>query len=203
MMKNSIISSALRAAALLIACAWLAACAQGQGQGPGIDTFLHPPTKGPTATLVPPEEIDLRGQLDAQGRALAPLNLEAPDGCLHLEVEQGTTVLNGIGEPAARLVIQQDYPGKLPMEAYGVAASYAYRFGPTELRFSKPIKVRFSCMKNYKMTLVSETSVGIQGDGGEWDQISVQGDDKTVWTRLETLKPGSRYLLVGPAPMGS
>ncbi len=208
MMKNSTISRLLAespvnpiATLLALACLFLAACSQAQATGE--TSFLHPPTKAPTPTLVSPKEIDLSQQLDAQGRALAPLKLEAPDGCLSLEIEQGVTLLNPSGQPASRLVIQQDYPGKLPMEAYGVPISYAYRFGPEEVRFSSPAKIIFSCLKNYKKTLASEASVGIRGDGGQWDQLSVQGDEQTVWTRLENLQPGFRYLLVGPAPMGS
>ncbi len=214
-MKNSIISPAISirsnptfvvwsflAAAVCGLCLGLAACSQPT-QGTQVDDFMHPPTKSPTATLVPPKEIDLSQQLDAQGQATAPLKLEAPDGCLSLEIDQGTTVLTAAGKPATRLVIQQDYPGKLPMEAYGVSISYAYRFGPDELRFSAPVKIIFSCFKNYQQTLVSQASVGLQGDDGKWDQLSVKGDEKTIWTRLESLQPGVRYLLVGPAPMGS
>jgi hypothetical protein len=212
-MKNSIIctlkychtpflaSGWLRMAAILCLLGLsLPACAQAQGVG---DNFLHPPTKAPTPTLFSPNEIDLASQLDAQGRALAPLTLAAPDGCLHLEVDQGTVILNAAGWPASRLVIQQDYPGKLPMQAYGVPISYAYRFGPDELKFSAPAKVVLTCLKNFKKTLLTEISLGLQSDGGQWDQLSMQGDEQQVWTRLENLRPGWRYLLVGPAPMGS
>jgi hypothetical protein len=212
-MKNSIIFIRKfgQAAAATINWRWLAAilclfnlllpaCSQAQDAG---DNFLHPPTKAPTPTLFSPNAIDLTSQLDAQGRALAPLTLSAPDGCLHLEIDQGTLILNTAGQPASRLVIQQDYPGKLPMQAYGVPISYAYRFGPNELNFSAPVKIVFSCLKNFKKTLLTEMSLGLQSDSGQWDQLSIQGDDQQVWTRLEDLKPGWRYLLVGPAPMGS
>jgi hypothetical protein len=182
-------------------CLVLAACSPVQGNGG--DNFLHPPTKAPTPTLLPPKEIDLSSQLDNQGMTLSPLVLDAPDGCLHLEVEKGVTLLNADKQPVKRLVIQQDFAGKLPLEAYGVPISYAYRFGPDGISFSAPIKVIFSCINNYKKTMLSEISVGIKGDDGKWDQLSVQGDDEKVWTRLENLQPGRGYLLVGPAPMGS
>jgi hypothetical protein len=213
MMKNSIIctrkychrpvstiSRQRLAAILCLLVLFSAACSQAQEAG---DNFLHPPTKAPTPTLFAPNEIDLAAKLDAQGRALAPLSLAAPDGCLSLEVDQGTAILNAAGQPASRLVIQQDYPGKLPMQAYGVPISYAYRFGPDELKFSAPAKIVFTCLKNFKKTLLTEISLGLQSDGGQWDQLSVQGDEQQVWTRLEDLRPGWRYLLVGPAPMGS
>jgi hypothetical protein len=122
---------------------------------------------------------------------------------MRLQVNQGTVIQKADGAPAGRLVIQQDYPGKLPMEAYGVSISYAYRFGPEVLHFSSPVKIVFSCLKNYKSTLVAETSLGIQGDDGKWDQLSVQGDEAAIWSRLDSVEPGKRYLLVGPAPMGS
>jgi hypothetical protein len=190
----------------LLCLAMLCACAakveSGDGQG-GMDTFLHPPTKAPTPTLVPPGEIDLAGKLDAQGVTAAPLTLAAPDGCMRLEVDAGTSLVTKDGKPPARLSIAQDYSGKLPMKAYGVPISYAYRFGPQEVRFSKPAKIVFTCLKNMKKTLIFEISLGIKGDSDEWDQISVQGDDRSVWTRLDTLLLGMRYLLVGPAPMGS
>ena len=182
-------------------CLCLPAC--GDDEDGGIDTFLHPPTKAPTPTLLPPLEIDLSRQLDEQGRVLTPLVLEAPDGCMHLEIDQGAIILDAAGRPAGSLVIQQDYPGKLPMEAFGVSISYAYRFGPNELHFSAPAKIVFSCLKNFKKTMIAETSLGIKADGGEWQQLSTQGDAETIWTRLDSLLPGWRYLLVGPAPMGS
>jgi hypothetical protein len=122
---------------------------------------------------------------------------------MRLEIDQGAVLLDAAGRPAGHLVIQQDYPGKLPMEAYGVSISYAYRFGPDELHFSTPAKIVFSCLKNFKKSLISETSLGIKGDGGEWQQLSTQGDAETIWTRLDSLQTGWRYLLVGPAPMGS
>jgi hypothetical protein len=120
-----------------------------------------------------------------------------------MEIDQGTSVLTSSGKPASQLVIQQEYPGKLPVEAYGVSVSCAYRFGPEELRFSNPAKIVFTCLKNYKKTMVSETSLGIQSDGGKWNQQSVQGDEQTIWSRLDNLQTGTSYLLVGPAPMGS
>jgi hypothetical protein len=213
MMKNSIICPPKPGQAAAVTIRWqrivavlcllgsfLPACAQAQDAG---DNFLHPPTKAPTPTLFSPNEIDLASQLDAQGRTLTPLTLAAPDGCLHLETDQGTVILNAAGQPASRLVIQQDYPGKLPMQAYGVPISYAYRFGPDELKFSAPAKIVFTCLKNFKKTLLTEMSLGLQSDGGQWDQLSVQGDEQQVWTRVEDLKSGWRYLLVGPAPMGS
>ncbi|HEX7567399.1 MAG TPA: hypothetical protein VF355_02410 [Anaerolineaceae bacterium] len=213
-MKNSIIVPALvnqlvaspprwlRLVAILCAlCMCLPACTQAQSTGE--PSFLHPPTKAPTPTLLPPKEIDLSQQLDAQGRAIAPLKIEAPDGCLHLEINQGIAVLNAAGQPGSRLVIQQDYPGQLPMIAYSVPISYAYRFGPDELRFSAPVKIIFSCLKNLDTTIISEISVGMMNDNGQWDQLSVQRDGETVWTRLESLQPGWKYILVGPAPMGS
>jgi hypothetical protein len=181
----------------------LAACLPADPSGGGGDPFLHPPTKGPTPTLYSPAEIDLTGKLDPQGHALAPLVLEAPDGCLRLEIDQAVTVLDAAGQPASRLIIQQDYPGKLPMEAYGVTISYAYRFGPDELRFSAPAKVVFACLKNYKRTMVTEISLGMKSDDEQWQQLSVQGEADTIWTHLESVQPGWRYLLVGPAPMGS
>jgi hypothetical protein len=187
---------------LLSACGGGAPGGNETGPGP-VDSFLHPPTKSPTATLVPPGEIDLSGMLDTQGAAVQPLTLAAPDGCMRLEIDAGTSVLTASGQPAGRLTIAQDYPGKLPMEAYGVSISYAYRFGPEEVRFSQPAKIVFTCLKNMKKTLIFEISLGIKGDDEAWDQISVQGDDTSVWTRLDSLLPGHRYLLVGPAPMGS
>lgn len=195
MMKNSII---ILLCAILL---WLPACAQA----PTIaeESFLHPPTKAPTPTLYPAEEIDLKEMLDPQGRALTFLQLQAPDGCMRLEIEQGTAILDADGSPAARLIIQQDYPGKPPMEAFGVSASWAYRFGPDELRFSSPVKIVFSCLKNFKKTFVSETSLGMKADEKGWEQLSVQAGDGTVWTRLEGVQPGWQYFLVGPAPMGS
>jgi hypothetical protein len=182
-------------------CLFLAACSSAQGNGQ--DNFLHPPTKAPTPTLLSPKEIDLSSQLDSQGNTLSPLELDAPDGCLHLEIGKGVAILNADKQPVKRLVIQQDFAGKLPMEAYGVPISYAYRFGPEEITFSAPVQVIFSCINNYKKTMLTEISVGIKGDDGKWDQLSVQGDDEKVWTRLENLLPGRGYLLVGPAPMGS
>ena len=122
---------------------------------------------------------------------------------MHLEVEQGTAILNTDGGPASQLVIQQDYPGKPPMEAYGVSASWAYRFGPGELRFSSPVKIVFSCLKNYKKTFVAETSLGMKADEKDWQQLSVKAGDDTIWTRLDSVQPGWQYFLVGPAPMGS
>jgi hypothetical protein len=187
---------------LLAVCLCLPACLPA-GEAGEVDSFLHPPTKGPTPTLYSPRQIDLAGQLGPDGLALAPLRLEAPDGCLVLEVDQGASVLDSSGRPAASLVIAQDYPGKLPLEAYGVAISYAYRFGPAELLFNPPAKVIFGCLKNYKRTMVSEISLGMQSDDEEWQQLSVQGEAETIWTRLESVQPGWRYLLVGPAPMGS
>lgn len=186
----------------------LSACAGGTNGGSdsepgGLDTFLHPPTKAPTPTLMPPGEIKLDGMLDAQGVAVEPLTLAAPDNCMRLEVEAGVSLLTAAGKPPERLSIAQDYTGKLPMEAYGVPISFAYRFGPEEVRFSKPVKIVFTCLKNMKKTLIFEISMGIKGDAEEWDQLSVQGDETSVWTRLETLLLGQRYLLVGPAPMGS
>jgi hypothetical protein len=186
-----------------LVCSLLLACSQDQNSSAGGDNFLHPPTKAPTSTLYAPKEIDLSDKIDPQGKAIAPLTLDAPDGCLRLEVDQGTAITNSAGQPAKSLVIQQDYPGKLPIQAYGVAVSYAYRFGPEELHFSSPVKIIFSCLKNYKKTLVSETSLGIKGDSGKWDQLSVQGDEATIWTRLDKIQPDSQYILVGPAPMGS
>jgi hypothetical protein len=73
MMKNSI--TILLCAILL----WLPACAQA----PTIaeESFLHPPTKAPTPTLYPAEEIDLKEMLDLRaGRQ--PSQLQAPDGCM-------------------------------------------------------------------------------------------------------------------------
>jgi hypothetical protein len=185
---------------LFISGLFLPACSQAEEVG---DNFLHPPTKAPTATLHPPKMIDIGAKLDAQGRALDLLSLEAPDGCMRMEIDRGTKILNAAGQPASRLVIQQNYPGKLPMQAYGVSISYAYHFSPDELKFSAPVKIVFTCLTNFKKTLLTEISLGMQSDDGQWDQISVQGDDYQVWTRLESLKPGWGYLLVGPAPMGS
>jgi len=184
-------------------CICLPACAQAAQTTGAANNILHPPTKGPTPTLLAPKEIDLSQQLDAQGAALTALKLESPDGCLRLEIDPGTKILTVGGKPATRLEIRQDYPGKLPVEAYGVSIGYAYRFGPEELAFSAPARIVFSCLKDYQKTLVTQASVGIQGDAGQWDQLSVQGDDKTIWTKLEKVQPGYRYLLVGPAPMGS
>lgn len=188
-------------AILCILCLCLSACSPIQNSG--VDTFLHPPTKAPTPTLLPPKEINLESQLDQQGRALTPLILESPDGCMRLEIDQDAVILDAAGRPASRLVVQQDYPGRLPLEAFGVSISYAYRFSPDELHFSAPAKIVFSCLKNFKKSLLAEISLGIKGDNGEWEQLSVQGDAETVWTRLDSLQPGRRYLLVGPAPMGS
>lgn len=172
-------------------------------QESGEITFMHPPTKAPTATLIAPTEIDLNHLLDLQGLALEPIRLEYYNGCMALEIDQGVSILTEVGQPASRLVIQQDYPGKPPMQAYGVSISYAFRFGPEALHFSSPPKIVFSCLKNLKKTLIAEISLGIQADDGNWQQLSVQGDDLIVWTRLENLQPGRRYYLVGPAPMGS
>ena len=187
---------------LLSACAG-APQSGGTEQPSDFNSFLHPPTKAPTATLVPPGEIDLTGKLDDNGVVIDPLTITAPDGCMRLELEPGTVVQTADGAPLERLTIAQDYAGKLPVEAYGVSISYAYRFGLEQVRFSKPAKIVFTCLKNMKRSLIFEISLGIKGDGGEWDQISVQGDDTSVWTRLDSLVPGQRYLLVGPAPMGS
>lgn len=189
--------------ALLCACSGEVASGGNTNSQGAADTFLHPPTKAPTPTLVPPGEIDLSGKLDAQGNALEPLTLAAPDGCMRLEIEAGTSLLTPAGQPVKKLSIAQDYTGKIPMQAYGVPISFAYRFGPEEVRFSKPARIVFTCLKNMKRTLIFEISLGIKGDAGEWDQISMQGDDTSVWTTLEALLPGQRYLLVGPAPMGS
>ncbi len=192
----------LRLAALLCALSLcLPAC--GPVQNSSVDNFLHPPTKAPTSTLLPPQEVNLSSQLDQQGQALTPLVLKSPDGCMRLEIDQGVAVLDAAGQPAGRLEIRQDYPGKAPLEAFGVPISYAYRFGPDELHFSAPAKIVFSCLKNFKKSLLAEISLGIKGDGGEWEQLSVQGDAETAWTRLESVQPGRRYFLVGPAPMGS
>ena len=165
--------------------------------------FLHPPTKAPTPTLPQPQAYDLGQSLDPQGKALSALQFASPDGCMHLEIQQGVVVLDAAGQPPASLQISQDYSGKLPMEAYSVPISYAYRFGPGEFRFSQPVKIVFVCLKNYKLTFLSEMSLGMKGDNGEWQQFGVKGDETRVWGILESLEPVWRYILAGPAPMGS
>jgi hypothetical protein len=116
--------------------------------------ILHPQPKH-LPHLAATTGVDLSQSLDPQGKALSALNFASPDGCVRLEIEQGVAVLDTAGQPPKRLLISQDYPGKLPMEAYSVPISYAYRFGPGDLNFSQPVKIVFSCLKNYKLTLLS------------------------------------------------
>lgn len=179
----------------------LAACTQDQAGE--VDSFIHPPTKGPTPTLIAALQFDLGPQLGNNSRLAAPLVLDAPDGCARLEFEQGTALFLSDGHTAGRLVIQPDYPKKLPQEAYGVPISAAYRFGPDEIRLDTPVRIIFTCLKNFKRTMVNDISLGMVADDGQWEQHSIEGNAEQVWTRLESLRPGWRYLLVGPAPMGS
>jgi hypothetical protein len=180
---------------------FLYACAQNVQIGQ-VD-IIHPPTKAPTPTLLPPKEIDLAGKLDERGNVISALVLDAPDNCFHVEIKPGTTVLDPTGKPPLTIVIRQMYPGKPPMEAYSVPISYAYRFGPGDFHFSTAVKLVFTCLKNYKKSELNKISVGIKNDTSGWDQISVQGNDQIIWTSVDSLLSGWNYYLLGPAPMGS
>lgn len=193
-------------ACLLAVC--LAGCLTVDEQEPGglLGEVVHPPTLGPTPTLPAVADADLSALLDAEGRATEDITLDSADGWASLIIPEGTRVTGPDGEPAARLVLQPVYSGRLPTDAYGYAPGLGYEFGPEAVTFEPAAMLVFRYTEEaIKGIIPGDMGVGAARGTEEWKSLGsrLDQDALTLNAQVEHLEPGWRYVLLAPIPLGS